>query len=113
MFITINAYIDNHSARLDPVSRDHFGSSDGCHDNISIPTNRSQVFRARVTDGYRRVGGEQQLGNGLSNNGATPNHNRIRTTNFNTRLLQQTHATRWRARYKPLLSRQRRPRLIG
>jgi len=51
----VDAHVDHHSARLDPVAADHPRAADGGDQDVGLAAYRREVVRARVGDGHGAV----------------------------------------------------------
>src|SRR5690606_31924468 len=60
-FDAVDADIDDHGARLDPVTAHQAGTSNGNDEDIRRPAEVRRVLRARMRHGDGAVFGEQQL----------------------------------------------------
>jgi hypothetical protein len=75
----VDADLDDHCARFQPVAGYHFCAADGCDNNIRAPHHIGQILRATMRDGDSAIFSEQQLRHWFANNVGTSNHDSIFT----------------------------------
>ena len=97
---TVDADVNHHRARLDPLSPDTAGGADRGHDQIGLPQRVGQ-FAIAMTEGGCCVGGEQHHGHGFADNVAAADNHRPLARQIESDVFEEIHDTQRGAGTRP------------
>ena len=104
----VHADVDHGRAGLDPVGADHPRAADGGDQDVGAAADLGEVARARVADGDRRVGSEQQLRHRLAEQVRAADHDGLGALERRAGLREQQHHAGRRARPQAVAAQRER-----
>src|ERR1700687_3320634 len=94
----VDADVDHHTTRPNPVAADHLGAPDGGDQHTCTPYLVREVARARMTHRQRRVTLQEHEGHGLTDERAAPSDHGARAFQFDAGAVDEPHDAQGRAR---------------
>ena len=97
---SIDSDVDDARAGFEPIAAYETVATDRGNDDVGAANVRGEIPRAAVAHGHRRMSGEQQHRDGLADNVAASDDDRVEALRHDTRSGDQPHAASGRTRHE-------------